>query len=281
MASDGRADDSALSQRVADAFRAACRAELTALKPGNVHIFAPGHRMTVADFERSAEVAAPFIAEAGAGVGQRVLGAMRATLVAVGQNTNLGILLLCAPMARAAEQGGNLVEALRRVLADLTLEDARDVYAAIAAANPGGLGAVPEHDVTTAPVVPLSVGMGAAQARDRIARQYVTGFSDLIDLGLPIFDSEPAVPSSGAVTRLYLTWLAAFPDSHVARKYGAKRAEALREEVRALAIGPDRDVNQRLLMNLDARWKSEGINPGTSADLTVATIFLHILSHSK
>ena len=42
------------SQRLADAFKAACMAELEALKPGNVHIFADGHGMTVQDFMASA-----------------------------------------------------------------------------------------------------------------------------------------------------------------------------------------------------------------------------------
>ena len=38
----------------------ACMAELTALKPGNVHLFADGHGMLVQDFIKSAEVSAPF-----------------------------------------------------------------------------------------------------------------------------------------------------------------------------------------------------------------------------
>src|ERR1700722_20411726 len=89
--------------RVGAAYLEACLAELEAPKPGNVHRFAPGHRMEVADFVLSAEASAAPIAAMGARVGIRVRAAVNATLEAVGQNTNLGIILLCAPLAAASE----------------------------------------------------------------------------------------------------------------------------------------------------------------------------------
>ncbi len=87
---------------IAAAFIDACVEELRAPKPGNVHIHAEGHRMTVADFVRSAEVSAPLLCRVGAPLGRRILDAAVATREAVGQNTNLGILLLCGPLAMAA-----------------------------------------------------------------------------------------------------------------------------------------------------------------------------------
>ena len=94
---------SAPQAEIASAFIGACLDELEAPKPGNVHVFADGHGSSVADFRRSAEVAAEPIARLRASVGARILGAIEATRAAVGQNTNLGIVLLCAPLARAAE----------------------------------------------------------------------------------------------------------------------------------------------------------------------------------
>ena len=139
---------SACEDRVASAYVEACLAELDAPKPGNVHRFAPGHGMEVADFVRSAEVSAAPIAEKGARVGMRVRAAVEATLEAVGQNTNLGIILLCAPLAAAAEVAdAALRPALAGVLDRLDKADAADVFAAIAAANPGGLGQAARHDV--------------------------------------------------------------------------------------------------------------------------------------
>src|SRR5262249_31547453 len=90
------------AEAIAAAFTAACHDELDARKPANVHVFAAGHRMTASDFVRSAEAAAGPLARSSARVGARILDAVEATLAAVGTNTNLGIILLCAPLAAAA-----------------------------------------------------------------------------------------------------------------------------------------------------------------------------------
>ena len=92
-----------LAEQIAAAFRAACLDELEAPKPGNVHVFASGHRMTAAEFVRSAEAAAAPLALPEARVGNRIRDAVEATLTLVGTNTNLGIILLCAPLAAAAD----------------------------------------------------------------------------------------------------------------------------------------------------------------------------------
>src|SRR5512146_2406475 len=146
--------------RIAAAYVEACLAELDALKPGNVHRFAAGHGMQVADFVRSAEVSAAWVAARGARVGARVRAAVEATLKAVGQNTNLGIILLSAPLAAAAEaRGSALRPALALVLDRLDEADAADVFAAIAAANPGGLGRVARHDVNAPAATTLREAM--------------------------------------------------------------------------------------------------------------------------
>src|SRR5262249_11608174 len=109
---------------IAAAFVAACRDEIEAPKPGNVHIFAEGHGMTVDDFLQSAEAAAPALCDTGAPIGLRIFAAIDATFAAVKKNTNLGIILLCAPLAAASEKGGGLRESLKETLLGLTREDA-------------------------------------------------------------------------------------------------------------------------------------------------------------
>ena len=262
---------------IADAYRAACLAELQALKPGNVHVFADGHSMAVADFEQSAAVSAPHIATTGARVGARIRGAVEATVAAIRQNTNLGIVLLAAPLAAAAERRSPLRAALAGVLDDLDRTDAADAFAAIRIANPGGLGRATSHDVRDEPSVTLREAMAEAAGRDRIARAYVTGFADVWTVGLPALDEalRRGLDPPWAASAVYLAFLSAFPDTHVARKHGTARAEAVRQEAEgvrrgsALGLGPD--VAPALLA-LDARLKAEGVNPGTSADFTVATL---------
>ena len=262
---------------IGEAYRASCLAELDALKPGNVHAFADGHRMATLDFVTSAEVSAPHLARPGARVGLRVRAAMAATLAAVGQNTNLGILLLCAPLALAAEARTSLRAALPAVLDGFDDRDAEEVYAAIRLANPGGLGTAARHDVTAPGAPPaLRTAMAEAAPRDAIARAYVTGFADLFAIGLPALAAARAggLAEPWTTTAVFLAYLARVPDSHVARKHGLPRAEALRDEAAALL---DLDLAASpvdALMRKDRAWKAAGLNPGTSADFTVATLFL-------
>lgn len=266
---------------IADLYRAACLAELDALKVGNVHAYAAGHRMEVVDFARSAEISAEGLARAGAGIGARVLAGVAATRAAVGQNTNLGILLLCAPLAAAAERGLTLAQALD----SLGPEDARDVFAAIRLASPGGLGQAARHDVTdeSAPPPPLSDAMAEAAPRDRIARAYVTGFADIRAIGLPALDAARAagLDAPWCASAVHLAYLSAVPDSHILRKHGAAVAEEIRTQAAALwervdlAGKPVAD-----LLAFDAALKERGINPGTSADFTVATLFWQALAEA-
>lgn len=261
---------------IATLYRAACLAELDALKPGNVHAYASGHRMEVADFVTSADVSAPALAQGGARVGARVLGGVEATFAAVGQNTNLGILLLCAPLARAAERG----EEVAAVLAGLDADDARDVFAAIRRANPGGLGRAGRHDVAGAAPASLHEAMAEAAPRDRIARGYVTGFADIAGIGRPALAAARAngLEASWCTTAIHLAYLGGFADSHVLRKHGPEVAEAVRAEAEGLraglALGPAATAP---LLAFDRSLKARGINPGTSADLTVATLFADAL----
>lgn len=258
---------------VAGAFRDACRAELNALKPGNVHVYRDGHGMTVETFERAAEVAAVRLVS-GRTLGERIEGAVKASLAAVGVNANLGIVLLCAPLAEAAltqSRKETLRGALQRTLDRTTVADAEAAYRAIAAANPGGLGRAERHDVAAAPTITLREAMDAAADRDRIALQYVTNFEDVFAATLAY---EQRAEGREAVEDVYLGLLSLFPDSHVARKFGAAAAEKLRAEAEAFSAGLDaRPERERALDAFDLHLKAQGLNPGTTADLTVAAIF--------
>jgi triphosphoribosyl-dephospho-CoA synthase len=263
-------------QTVAGAFEAACLAELQAIKPGNVHIFADGHGMVVGDFIKSAHAAAGVIALPGLSVGQRILQATEATWQAVACNTNLGIVLLVAPLAHAA-----LLEMpLPVVLAELTVDDAADCFRAIVRASPAGLGDSPRHDVRDAPQVTLLEAMREAAAYDRIAWQYASGFADVYEFGLPRYREafERWGNEAWAVTAVHLGFMARFQDTHIVRKYGEDVAESLRQEAQQHETALLQCENPKKclgeLLRFDARLKRDRLNPGTSADLTVACIFV-------
>jgi triphosphoribosyl-dephospho-CoA synthase len=267
--------------QVAKAFHDACLAELDALKPGNVHRHSADPRMSVADFETSARVAAAPLAEAGATVGERIQASIAATIEAVGHNTNLGIVLLAAPLAAAAvsDENGTLRDRLAKILAGLSVADAQQAYAAIRLANPGGLHEVPRHDVAAAPTITLLEAMRVAEGYDRIALNYAHDFADVFDLGLPRLAeaARHGWPAPFATTFLYLGFLGGAPDTLIQRKFGAAQAIEVQTEARALieALGQcdDPDALTPRLLRFDQALKARGLNPGTSADLTVATLF--------
>ena len=271
------ATDPPLSKALA-AFLAACRLDVEAVKPGNVSINNAGHGMTAAQFIASADAAAHGLFNPGARVGGRILDAVRRTREVAGCNTNLGIVLLVAPMAAALEEFPHAAvtldtwrSATEKTLSRLNLDDAREAYLAIALANPGGLGDAAEQSVHDAPTIDLRNAMTLAAQRDSIARQYANGFAD-------VFDSARNIQAiDGASTLdLFLRFLSGWPDSHIVRKHGLPVAQSVTDEARrwqdALHREGPEGVRQGLL-TWDAELKARGINPGTSADLTVAALF--------
>ena len=271
---------------LAEVYHWACMSELQALKPGNVHIFADGHGMTIQDFFKSADATAWLIAQDHIGVGQRIYLAVEATQQAVGLNTNLGLILLCAPLIHAALHANHqlsFTENLQATLAQLTIDDARLVARAIVLAQPAGLGKVATHDVNDQPNVSLLALMVVAQEQDRIAWQYANAYQDILGFGLVQYTTAMSRwdNRAWATCALYLSFLAYQPDSHIVRKYGIKVATEVMVEAQALEIEFSLSSNPKLVQKKlrawDASLKSRNLNPGTSADLTVACLLASCL----
>src|SRR5262249_44658944 len=125
-------------ESVAGAAQLACVLEVSSEKPGNVTPTFDFDDMSYEDFLRSAIALGPELVRE-RGVGASVLAAVKATRRVTQANTNLGIALLLAPLARAALLGGPLRPRVGEVLRSLDVADARAAYAAIRLANAGGL----------------------------------------------------------------------------------------------------------------------------------------------
>lgn len=271
-------------------FLHACWLDVAVRKPGNVSVVSPGHGMDAQLFIASAQAAAAPLFEAGARVGPRIEAAVAASLATAGCNTNLGIVLLCAPIAAAVERVDALASAqalraaVEAVLADLDQADAHAAYRAIALANPGGLGHAPAQDVHAAPSVDLRAAMALAAARDRIAAQYANGYTDLFELALPAlksgFTPMPMNSTSSAdahtatrVQSVYLLLLAKLADSHIVRKHGESVAQTVMRSAQAWLERKTPECDPEFAA-WDESLKAQGINPGTTADLTVAALLL-------
>lgn len=165
----------------------ACMLDVTAPKPGNVHRGADFPDLCFADFVASSVIIGPILGRASERpVGESIRNAIRQTRESVGTNTNLGIVLLLAPLCCVPREVG-LETGVQKILDGLTPSDARDVYDAIKTANPGGMGEVEEHDVASSPPERLLDAMELAAERDFIARQYSNGFEDLFRLHREFF----------------------------------------------------------------------------------------------
>ena len=268
----------------------ACRLELNALKPGNVSVHSGGHGMSVDQFISSAEVSAEVITEPGIGVGERILNGVRATRQAVGDNTNLGILLLTCPLVEAALQVTedlSLHDRLKSVLNRLSVEDARQCYRAIRIANPGGMGEVDQQDIADEPDITLLQAMRLSADRDRIAYQYIHNYIDIFEANLAIYSDylKRWESPEWATTAVYLSQLVRVPDSLIGRKFGVLKAQEISDMIAPLAVqvlaSQDPVLFENRLLSIDGHLKNIGINPGTTADLTVATLFVAALESAS
>jgi triphosphoribosyl-dephospho-CoA synthase len=270
---------------IAAAGQLACLLEVSAPKPGNVSPGRSFHDTQYEDFLASAVAIGPALASAGTlPLGLTIRKAVEATVRWTKSNTNLGIVLLLAPLARAAAwDGGDLRNRLARVLRETTIADAAEVYAAIRLARPGGLGQVTTEDVSATPSVTLREAMGLAAERDAVAREYVADFPMTFEIGAPALRvaRRDGLAWSDAVVEGYMRLLGVQADTHIARKLGLPAAEAISRRAREVqaAGGVRSPAGREALSAFDAELRdaTNSRNPGTTADLTCAALFVVII----
>lgn len=274
------------SRQLSELYRQACEVDVQAFKPGNVSVYADGHDMTVADFRLSAKVSAGAICNPDYSLGEKIYYAVKETREAVGCNTNLGIILLCAPLIQASSYKKSdltLRQAVAKVISEATIEDADWVFKAITLASPGGLGRSDQQDVNEQASVTLFEAMKLASAKDRIALQYITDYNDIFNFSVlryNIFFNQWR-DRNWAAAAVYADMLSQFPDSHIERKYGDQYTEMVATKMAQLSEEFSKTDNPKqikpLLFCLDQELKFYGINPGTTADMIVATVLTAFL----
>ncbi len=260
----------------------ACLLEVAAPKPGNVHRAADFADVTLSDFLASGVAIGPVMERApSTQLGQTVLDAVHATQQLVNSNTNLGMILLLAPLA-SVPKSTPLAEGVADRLQDLDPSDASLVYEAIRLAKPGGIqprdDVVPNHDVAQAAPDDLIVVMQAAAERDLVARQYTNGFHEVLQVVTSwLRESSAEMRLSDRIVHTHVQLMSAYPDSLIARKCGHRvAAESSARASEVLAAGPPGSESYlRAMADLDFWLRSDASrrNPGTSADLIAAGLF--------
>jgi triphosphoribosyl-dephospho-CoA synthase len=272
------------AESVAGAAQLACVLEASAEKPGNITPSHDFHDTSYEDMLRSAIAVGPELARAGQrGVGETVLAVVQASRRVAPTNTNLGIALLLAPLAKAALDNGPLRERLRATLRALDLADARAAYDAIRLAGAGGLRERVEHDVRSEPAIGLREAMASAAARASIASEYTSDYALTFETGVHALATAlgDGLAVREAIVELHLRLLSAVPDTLIARKRGAEDAARVSAGARDVLVagGVRTAAGRRALRSFDASLREPGnaLNPGTTADLVTATVFVAVL----
>jgi len=253
-------------------------------KPGNVDRRRDHDDLRFEHFLTGAVGARPGLELAGTvgddppAVGEAFERAVRGMSQQDGGNTQFGCLLLLVPLVRAAATSRLSPDGLRTVTAATTVDDAAAFYRAfdhvdVAVDDPPpdapdldvrrGADAVPtlrERGLTLADVMALSAD------RDGNAAEWTSGFERTFATAERVVDDDG--PVTDRLARAFLELLAERPDTLVAVEHGRERAEAVSRE--AAAVRDDLAAAEELA----ERFLDEGINPGTTADLTAATAFI-------
>jgi triphosphoribosyl-dephospho-CoA synthase len=195
-------------------------------------------------------------------------------------NTHFGSLVLMIPLAMAARRPGYLRDELSAVLAKTSIEDAVDFYRAFEMAgarvvdvekfclrDPDSMNDLRREGR------PLLDLMRLSQGHDLIAREWSTGYSRSFHLAEDMYSEIEALGISQGVARSYLQALSEEPDSLVRAKFGL----AVAEQVSLWAKEALQDETLEAARSLDRELLEKDINPGSTADLVAAALFICLL----
>jgi triphosphoribosyl-dephospho-CoA synthase len=291
--------------------------EVSANKPGNVNFVVGFEGTRVEHFLASAVAAYPTfeeaarrginIAEGKLKIGEAGIGKLMKDCVAdidawqTGGNTLLGTVMLFIPLAVAAgmtpmnEKGisdfANLRANIKLVVESTSAQDAVDLYDAISIANPSGLNGAPDLSVTNAESkarliienVSLFKVFKIAEGYDDICYEWVRNFPITFDLAFPYLgDQLKAHRLNTAIVNTFLKILSERPDTFISRKVGLENAREISQDAKHVIDvgGAESKAGKESIVLLDKKLREYGnnYNPGTTADLTAATLALCTLA---
>ena len=268
------------------AYLFSCKKDIELIKPGNVNLLSSHKDTKAQDYLDSAILSSKELFNQNYSLGKRILESVNVTRLQVNVNTNLGIILLCAPVIQSYIDFNNLDlrEGIKKTLSTTSIKDTHDLCAAINISSPGGLGDSDMYDTASYPNASIKQIMDYSQEYDRISYQYSHNFSDIFDFIIPKLEflNQRYESLDISLSLLFIEILAKIPDSHISRKFGDKIAKKTSNNAHDLLKILDREYDPdylaKALNNLDYEYKKKGINPGTTADLLVASLMIYKIS---
>lgn len=270
------------------AFEYACKLDVFSIKPGNVLIDYPAYGMTHKDFLQSSMACSDIICEHNMDIGKKILECVKASVDVVGCNTNLGIILLCVPIVEAIyldEKHKFHQDNLKIVLDGINLKQTKSIYKAINIANAGGMGSKTKFDLKSTKNADFKImdAMKFASEYDYIAAEYSSYFNNIINIISKNWRNyfNKMNNAECATTATFLQQISANPDSLIARKHDLNTAKQVSDKLKDISEEYCKLKNPNILNNqlllIDSELKIQGLNPGTTADVVVASIFLNRL----
>lgn len=268
-------------------------------KPGNVHRTRDYDDMVFEDFLISGIVIGDTIKEladnvnkqdlASANLGKYILEAVRETDNWIANNTNLGIVMLLVPISAAVVISNDFNEIRKNVvelMASTTVEDAINLYHAINIADAGGMGEQDEYDVASENAIKelkdnnqtMYDVLKISSPWDRLAQELTTDLPVCFDIGYKEYSklkNETSLNMSAVLT--FLKILSTTPDTLISRKYGDEKAQDISKKALGLLDFKEDDNFNDLIEEFDDYLFENKLNPGTTADLTAASIMLSLL----
>ena len=268
------------------AYLFSCKKDIELIKPGNVNLLSPHKDTKAQDYLDSATLSSKELFNQNHSLGKRILESVKVTRSQVNVNTNLGIILLCAPVIQSYIDFNalDLRDCIKKTLSATSVKDTHDLCAAINISSPGGLGDSDMYDTVSYPNISIKQIMDYSKEYDRISYQYSHNFTDIFDFIIPKLEflNQRYESLDISLSLLFIEILAKIPDSHISRKFGDKIAKKTSNNaydlLKILNREYDPDYLAKALNNLDYEYKKKGINPGTTADLLVASLMIYKIS---
>lgn len=209
----------------------------------------------------------------------------------IGNNTNLGIIILLAPLSAAAGMSNDVTELrknVERIMNATTSKDAINLYDAINAADAGGMGEQEELDVADTEargrIIKEDISMfkvfEMSAKWDLLSKELTTGMPVTFETGFPTFkETKASYGLNKATVQTFLTILAQNPDTLISRKYGMDTARIVSADADSILQngGILNAQGELLIRQFDTQLLKNKFNPGTTADITAASIMVTLL----
>ena len=267
-------------------FILSCNQELNVLKPGNLNTESILSGMRKEKFQRAAKISSDILIKKKYSLGESIYLACENCMKELGENYNLGIILLCAPIIRVATENNfirieEFRKKLKKTLRSINNKDSELIIEAIKISKPAGLNNFDlDGDILRKSTKNNSFYNLAkiSQHYDRISRCYACNYEEIFKISLPYYKIQKKRFSENiSIEKLFIKLMSNDFDSHILRKYGVDIARSVLFKSKLINNIINNNPQKYFyfyLKKFDKYLKHLKINPGTCADLTVTTLLM-------